>query len=254
MDLLTPILLSIVAGSATGIGGLIVLVFGELDDRITGFFMGFAGGVMLIVSLLNLFVEALEELSYLNVTIAFTIGAICMMIIDLTLPHIEFGLWEDGIKDKKLFNSGLLIAIGMSLHNLPEGIVVSAGYSHLPALGFLVALMICLHNIPEGIATVTPLIKSGVDKWKAVGLALLSGMMEPVGAVLGSVLLFYFDGTTGIVGWGLGFASGVMTYVTIDELIPIAHEYCTLKHKHVVSTGLLVGMIVAQLMSLMLNI
>ena len=254
MDILTPILLSIVAGSATGIGGLIVLIFGELDDRITGFFMGFAGGVMLIVSLLNLFVEALEVLSYLNVTIAFTIGAICMMIIDLTLPHIEFGLWEDGVKDKKLFNSGLLIAIGMSLHNLPEGIVVSAGYGHLPALGFLVALMICLHNIPEGIATVTPLIKSGVDKWKAVGLALLSGMMEPVGAVFGSALLFYFDGTTGIVGWGLGFASGVMTYVTIDELIPIAHEYCTLTHKHVVSTGLLVGMIVAQLLSLMLNI
>ena len=174
--------------------------------------------------------------------------------IDLTLPHIEFGLWEDGVNDKRLFNSGLLIAIGMSLHNLPEGMVVSAGYGHIPALGFLVALMICLHNIPEGIATVTPLIKSGVNKWKAVGLALLSGMMEPIGAILGSALLYYFQNTTSIVGWGLGFASGVMTYVTIDELIPIAHEYCTLSHKHVVSTGLLIGMIVAQLLSLILNI
>ena len=156
--------------------------------------------------------------------------------------------------DRKLFNSGLVIAIGMSLHNLPEGVVVSAGFTHLPELGLLVALMIFLHNIPEGIATVTPLIRSGVDGLRSVGLATLSGMAEPLGALIGVFVIRSLGGGVAIVGWSLGFAAGVMTYVTIDELIPVAHEYCTLNYKHVVSSGLLIGMVFAQMLSLLLPI
>jgi ZIP family zinc transporter len=170
----------------------------------------------------------------------------------LTLPHIEFGLWEEGVKDRHLFNSGLVIAIGMSIHNLPEGIVVSAGYGHVPELGILVAIMICMHNIPEGIATVSPLIQAGVNKWRAVGLATLSGLMEPVGALIGVLIIASVGGD--IVGWGLGFAAGVMTYVTIDELIPVAHEYCTLENKHMVSSGLLIGMVFAMILGLILHV
>ena len=207
---------------------------------------------MLIVSFLELYAEAVNVLNPWQVTLAFAIGTLFMMWIDLKLPHIEFGLWEDGINDRQLFNRGLIIAIGMSIHNLPEGIVVSASYSHIPELGILVALMICLHNIPEGIATVGPLIKAGVKKWKAVGLATLSGLMEAVGALIGVVLISKIG--SGIVGWGLGFSAGVMTYVTIDELIPIAHEYCSLDHKHMVSSGLLVGMLLAMILGLLLHV
>ncbi|MBN2334518.1 ZIP family metal transporter [Candidatus Bathyarchaeota archaeon] len=252
MEMLTPILLSLVAGSATGVGGLLVLVLGDIDERVIGFFMGFAGGVMLVVSFLQLYVEALTVIPAFQVTVAFGLGTVFMMAIDLTVPHIEFGEWEDKVKDKRLFNSGLVIAIGMTLHNLPEGVVVSAGFTHLPELGLLVALMICLHNIPEGIATVTPLIRSGVDRVKAVGLATLSGMAEPLGALIGATVINSLGGGALIVGGGLGFAAGVMTYVTIDELIPVAHEYCTLNHKHIVSSGLLVGMVFAQALSLVL--
>ena len=254
MDMLKPIVLSLLAGSATGIGGLLVLVFGEINERVIGFFMGFAGGVMLVVSFLQLYVEALSVLSPLKVTLAFGFGTLVMMVIDLTLPHIEFGEWEAKVQDKKLFNSGLVIAIGMSLHNLPEGVVVSAGFIHLPELGLLVALMICLHNIPEGIATVTPLIRSGVDGLRSVGLATLSGMAEPLGALIGVFAIQSLGGGAAIVGWSLGFAAGVMTYVTIDELIPVAHEYCTLNYKHVVSSGLLIGMVFAQVLSLLLPV
>jgi ZIP family zinc transporter len=251
---LTPIILSALAGSATGLGGLIVIIFGEIEDRITGFFMGFAGGVMLIVSFVKLFNEALTILSAFQVTLVFTIGTLVMMGVDLTIPHIEFGEWEVEINDYNLFKSGIVIAIGMSLHNFPEGIVVSAGFEHIPKLGVLVALMICLHNIPEGIATTTPLIRSGINKWRAVGLSLLSGMMEPIGALIGLVLLNILGGSATIIGFGLAFASGVMTYVTIDELIPVAHEYCTAQHKHVVSLGLLLGMIISQLLFIVLNV
>ncbi|MCW4050152.1 MAG: ZIP family metal transporter [Candidatus Bathyarchaeota archaeon] len=252
MDIVTPILLSLLAGSSTGIGGLIVLLFGKIEERVIGFLMGFAGGVMLIVSFLQLYSQALTNITPIKAVFAFAIGTFFMMLIDLTLPHIEFGEWERDVKDRRLFNSGIVIAIGMSLHNLPEGIVVSAGYSHLPRLGILVAIMICFHNIPEGIATVMPLIQSGVNKWRAVGLATVSGLMEPVGAIIGVGFFMAFGGSTSIVGWALGFASGVMTYITIDELIPIAHEYCTLDNKHMVSTGLLTGMIFAQLLSIII--
>lgn len=252
MNMLTPILLSIIAGSATGLGGLIVLRFGDISDKKMGFLMGFAGGVMLVVSFLELYVEAAGELAAWQVTLAFAVGTIFMMGIDLSLPHIEFGLWEEGVKDRHLFNSGLVIAVGMSIHNLPEGIVVSAGYSHVPELGILVAIMICLHNIPEGIATVSPLMKSGVKKWRAVGLATISGLMEAVGALIG-VLIISSIGVD-IVGWGLGFAAGVMTYVTIDELIPVAHEYCSVDQKHMVSSGLLTGMLFAMVLGLILQV
>lgn len=250
--ILYPLILSIIAGSATGVGGLLVLVFGRINDNILGFFMGFAGGVMLIVSLLNLFVEALSQINYVYVTISFAFGALLMMSIDLTLPHIEMGRWE-GVKDYRLLQSGLIIAVGMSLHNFPEGLVISAGYEHMPKLGILVAIMICFHNIPEGIATVIPLIQAGVKVKRAIGLSLLSGMMEPLGAIVGSTLIFTLSGETRVIGWALGFASGVMTYITIDELIPIAHEYCSKNHKHIVSTGLLSGMIFAQILSIILN-
>ena len=254
MNMLTPVLLSLLAGSATGIGGLLVILRGEISDRVIGFFMGFAGGVMIVVSFLQLYNEALSVVSPLAVTLAFGTGAVFMIAVDLSLPHIEFGQWEDGVNDKRLFKSGIIIAIGMSLHNLPEGVVVTAGFTHVPELGVLMALMICLHNIPEGIATVTPLVKAGVNKWRALGLSLLSGVVEPIGALLGLVIIQGFGAGPEIVGYGLGFASGVMTYVTIDELIPVAHQYCSLDHKHVVSTGLLIGAVFAQLLSVILPI
>ena len=250
MNILIPILLSLVAGSATTLGGLIVLKFGDVNEKKMGFMMGFAGGVMLVVSFLDLYAEAVNELAPWKVTIAFGLGTLFMMLVDLKLPHIEFGLWEDGIKDRHLFNSGIIVAIGMSIHNFPEGIVVSAGYGHAPELGILVALMICFHNIPEGIATVAPLIQAGVPKMRALGIATLSGLMEPVGALMGAVIISFFG--VDIIGWSLGFAAGVMTYVTIDELIPIAHQYCTLDHKHMVSTGLLIGMMFAMVVGLLI--
>ncbi len=251
MNILVPILLSLIAGSATGIGGLIVVWFGDVSNKKMGFLMGFAGGVMLVVSFLDLYAEAVNELAPWKVTIAFVLGTVFMMLVDLKLPHMEFGQWEEGVKDRHLFNSGIIIAIGMSIHNFPEGIVVAAGYGHAAELGVLVALMICFHNIPEGIATVSPLIQAGVSKWRAVGLATLGGLMEPLGALFGAVIISSFG--VDIIGWGLGFAAGVMTYVTIDELIPIAHEYCTLDHKHMVSTGLLIGMIFAMVLGLVLH-
>jgi len=245
-----PILLSLLAGLATGIGGLLVLALGKLEGRFLGFVMGFAGGVMLVVSFLELMAESSHLIDAIWVVTFFTIGATLMMVIDLLLPHMEFGQWEKKVSDRRLFNSGILVALGMSLHNLPEGLVVSAGFGHEANLGILVALMISLHNIPEGIATVTPLVAAGVNKWRAIGLATLSGLTEPLGALIGIVILGAAGATPMVIGSGLAFAAGVMTYITMDELIPVAHDFCKPMYKHYVSTGVLTGVVFAQLLTI----
>ncbi|HEX9913497.1 MAG TPA: ZIP family metal transporter [Candidatus Bathyarchaeia archaeon] len=245
-----PILLSLLAGLATGIGGLLVLALGKLEGRFLGFVMGFAGGVMLVVSFLELMAESSHLIDAIWVVTFFTIGATLMMVIDLLLPHMEFGQWEKKVSDRRLFNSGILVALGMSLHNLPEGLVVSAGFGHEANLGILVALMISLHNIPEGIATVTPLVAAGVNKWRAISLATLSGLTEPLGALIGIVILGAAGATPMVIGSGLAFAAGVMTYITMDELIPVAHDFCKPMYKHYVSTGVLTGVVFAQLLTI----
>ena len=126
------IILSLFAGLATGIGGLFVVILKRTSDRFVAGSMGFASGVMLIVSFLNLFMESLELTNYLYVTISFTIGSTIMIIIDTFLPHLELGKRENGAINSRLVRSGLLILIGITLHNIPEGVIISAGYSHLP--------------------------------------------------------------------------------------------------------------------------
>ncbi len=233
-------LLSLIAGSATGIGGLIVLQTKNLSKRYIGFSMGFASGIMLTISFLNLFAEALRMLTYLNAVFAFSVGALLMIFLDLALPHMELGRKEKGIVESKLFKTGLLVAIGISLHNIPEGLVVSAGYAHLPRLGVLIAIAIFAHNIPEGIATAVPLLMARTKGSRIAGLTFLSGLAETLGALIGSSMISFLGATDQVVGDGLAFAAGVMTYITVDELIPIAHEH---GHKHAVSVGLLLGVI-----------
>lgn len=231
-------LLSLIAGLATGIGGLFVVSLGRISGRFIAGSMGFASGVMLLVSFLNLFVEALDLTSYLNVSLAFAAGSIIMIIIDSFLPHLELGKREDGVIQSKLLKSGLLILIGITIHNIPEGVIVSASYSHLPQLGTLIAVAVFFHNIPEGIATAVPLISAGSRKRDVVLVTFISGLAEPLGALLGGTLLI--GATSEIIGLALAFAAGVMIYITADELIPIAHEY---GHKHAVSIGILLGII-----------
>jgi ZIP family zinc transporter len=230
-------LLSLIAGSATVLGGILVVSLRKISDRFIAGSMGFASGVMLLVSFLNLFAESLKLASYLNVSIAFTTGSIIMIIIDLSLPHLELGKKEDGIiKKAKLLNPGILILIGVTIHNVPEGVIISAGYSQLPQLGTLIAIAIFFHNLPEGIATAFPLTSAGSSKRNVVLATFISGLAEPLGALLGGTILI--GASTEIIGFALAFAAGVMTYITAEELIPIAGEH---GHKHTMSIGLLLG-------------
>jgi len=247
MNMLVEIfILSLLAGLATGIGGLIV-VMRRPGRRLFGLLMGFAAGVMLTLSFLELVNEAWESSGYLLTTIGFAIGALFMFLIDTFTPHIRFGEKEN-IHNSKLITAGFLVAVGISIHNIPEGIAVGAGFMHLPKFGLLIATAIALHNIPEGIATALPLCKGGLCRWKSFRIALYSGLVEPIGAVLAALFLIPLRS---LVPVALAFAAGVMVFITLDELIPMAREH---GHHHFTSMGIILGAIFVFLLSGILGI
>ena len=141
------------------------------------------------------------------------------------------------ITDRSLLTTGLLIAIGITIHNLPEGIAVGAGFMHMPKFGLFIALAIMLHNIPEGIAVAMPLCKSGVCRWDSFRAALFSGLVEPVGALFAVLFLSSFQV---FVPAALAFAGGVMMFITLDELVPAAREH---GHQHFTAIGIILGAI-----------
>jgi len=243
-----PFILSLIAGMATGIGGLIVYLLKKVSDRVVSFSLGFASGVMLMVAFNDLFLEAQKLLTHFELIGFFTAGALTMIALDLTIPHIELSRRESD-QQTKMYRRGILIALGITLHNLPEGLVVVAGYAYSPTLGLIIAIAIMLHNIPEGVAAAIPLMEAGIKPGRVAVITLLSGLAEPAAALVGAVVLLNF-GTTSIIGYSLVFAAGVMTYITADELIPVAHEY---GFKHTVSVSLLLGIIFALLIDVLLS-
>jgi len=244
-----PFLLSLIAGMATGIGGIIVIMLRRLSDRIVAFSMGFASGVMLLVSFNNLFFEAAKLLTHFELIVVFSLGALMMIALDLTIPHVELTTKIEDIKNAKMLRRGMLIAVGITLHNFPEGFIVAAGYTYMPRLGLIIAIAIMLHNIPEGVATAVPLSMAEMKPFKIAILTFLSGMAEPIAALVGTVTMSLV-GTKSVIGYSLIFAAGVMTYITADELIPVAHEY---GYKHTVSVSLLLGIIFALMIDVILS-
>jgi zinc transporter, ZIP family len=262
--------LSLIAGLGTGLGGLIAVIR-KPGPRMYGFLMGITAGVMITLSFLELVNKAWELQGFATATIGFAAGALFMFALDVTIPHIRFGEEEithpaeieatDKIVpqhhgrhrfgqlrghtpiDQGLMKSGILIAIGITIHNIPEGIAVGAGYMHEPAFGIFIALAILLHNIPEGIATALPLCKSGVCRWDSFRVAFLSGLAEPVGALMAALFLTSFQG---FIPGALAFAGGVMVFITLDELIPAAREH---GHHHSTAIGIIAGAIFVFLLS-----
>lgn len=230
------LILSALAGLATGFGGLIVLIK-RPGKKVLGFLMGLAAGIMISLSFLELMSEALKISGWVLVASSFVIGSLLMFLLDFLLPHKYFSVDEKGVIDGRLLQSSVLIAIGISLHNFPEGIAVASGYSYLPKLGLVIAVAMALHNIPEGMAIALPVYSSGASRLTAFRLALISGLIEPMGALVAALFLGNFHS---LVPFGLAFAGGVMVFITLDELIPVAHEH---GHEHFTSLGVIMGCI-----------
>lgn len=257
--------LTILAGLATGIGSLIAFFVKDQSTKLLTFAMGFAAGVMLYVSFAEILPEAIIELVHacgdnektgtIYGVLAFFIGMLVVAGIDKMIPSAEnpheFAntLQEnDGDTNApknpaKLMRIGVLTALALAIHNFPEGMATFVAALDDPTLGVTIAIAIAIHNIPEGIAVSMPIYFATGDRKKAFIYSFLSGVVEPLGAVVGYfVLLPYLSPT--LMGLLLSGVAGVMVFISLDQLLPAAEEY---GEHHISIYGVVLGMAVMAL-------
>jgi ZIP family zinc transporter len=257
-NVLMAFALTALAGLSTGIGSTIALVAKRTNRAFLAAALGFSGGVMIYVSFVELFPVSQDLLvgSYGPTTGAwitaasFFGGMLLTALVDFLVPSYEnpheAGLVED-IEDHRergrLKRVGLLTALAIGIHNFPEGLATF--FAALPSLaaGIPVAIAIALHNIPEGISVSIPMYYATGSRKKAFTYSFLSGVSEPVGAVVGYLLLrpFISDVVMGVV---FAAVAGVMVFISLDQLIPNAKRY---EEGHPSVYGLIAGMVVMAL-------
>lgn len=249
-SVLIALLVTVLAGLATTLGGALVFFTRRPNPRIMAFGVAFAGGAMVFVSLTEIFTKSNESFAsmgatypMLYATFAFLIGLILVAVLDRLVPHPHGALESDAPEFANhnhgyIKRLGLLTMFAITAHNLPEGLVTFFATLDNPTLGAPLAVAIGVHNIAEGVSIAAPVYYATGKKWQTVFLCLLSGMAEPLGAILGYAILapFLGDGVFGVV---FGLIAGIMVFLALDELLPAAARYAS---GHETVYGMIAGM------------
>ena len=263
---LGALLMTLIAGAATGLGGALVLFKKRLSSNFLAGALGVSAGVMIFISLAELFPEAQNMIlgtgmshGKAMVLVAFFVGMGIITLIDFAVPEYEnpheasglsldaktpaVGMLEHTGNAAALKRLGLMSALAIAVHNFPEGIATFIGALNDPEMGAGITFAIAIHNIPEGISVAIPIYYATRSKGKALLYATLSGLSEPAGAAIcyGITEIFGVELTGGSMVFPLVLAAvaGIMIYISLDELLPTAEKYG--KH-HVAIAGVVGGM------------
>ncbi len=259
--------LTLFAGLSTGIGSVMAFFSKKFNPKFLSLALGFSAGVMIYVSMVEIFFKAKDALiielglrrGYWFTTLAFFGGIALIAIIDKVIPSYENPHEmkhvkecgdpdaEPEVQEQKLLRMGMFSALAIAIHNFPEGLATFMSAVSDPTLGVTIAVAIAIHNIPEGIAVSIPIYYSTKSRKKAFWYSLLSGLSEPVGALLGFFILrsVFNDITFGLIFAGV---AGIMVYISLDELLPTAEEY----GEHHIAIGGLIGGMAVMAISLLL--
>lgn len=256
-DILFAFGLTLLAGLSTGIGSFIAFFSERTNTKFLSVTLGFSAGVMIYVSFVEIFPKAQEALINHSgeqigtiITVAsFFGGMLLIALIDKLIPNFENPHEVREVEeisgkkvDKKdsLYRMGMFSALAITIHNFPEGLATFMSALENPKLGVSIAVAIAMHNIPEGIAVSVPIYYSTGSKKKAFIYSFLSGLSEPVGAIIGYLILLPFmnDLIFGVIFAGVG---GIMVFISLDELLPAAEKY---GEHHLSIYGLVSGMVV----------
>jgi ZIP family zinc transporter len=257
--------LTLFAGLSTGIGSALAFFAKRTNTKLLTIALGFSAGVMIYVSFVEIFprakecltVELGEAAGFWVTVLAFFAGITFIGIIDKLVPSFEnphevhkVEEMDDAAqitKFRKLYRMGLFTALVIGIHNFPEGFATFASALKDIKIGVPIAIAIAIHNIPEGVAVSIPIFYATGNKNKAFTYSFLSGLSEPIGALIGYVLLFSFFND---IVFGILFASvaGIMVFISLDELLPTAREY---GEHHLAVYGLVAGMAVMAVSLLM---
>lgn len=247
--------LTTLAGLSTGIGGLTVLFFKRTNTKLLSLALGFSAGVMIYISFVEMFFDSRnllmatlgEKIGVMVNLLSFFGGMLFIAIIDKLVPAAEnpheiedAAHYSDSNKSKNLFRTGILTAIIIAIHNFPEGMATFVSSIQRPSLGIAIAIAVAIHNIPEGISVAIPIYFATGDKKKALRWSLLSGLTEPLGALIAYLILLPLLNDT-VFGVLFGAIAGIMVFISLDELLPTAEEY---GEHHLSIYGLVAGMIV----------
>ncbi len=249
--------LTLFAGLSTGIGSALAFFTKKTNKQFLSVSLGFSAGVMIYVSLVEIFFKAKDALagdlgvrtgSWIAV-VAFFGGMLLIALIDKAIPKAENPHEMFMVEDMKcpecrkqahLLRTGILVALAVAVHNFPEGFATFISALKDPSVAIPVAVAIAIHNIPEGIAVSVPIYYATGSRRKAFAYSFLSGLSEPVGALVGYLVLrtFLTDTLFGIVFAGV---AGIMVFISVDQLLPSAREY---GEHHLSIYGLVSGMAV----------
>lgn len=246
------LLLSTLAGLSTTLGSVLGIFVRKPGPRFMTLTLGFSGGVMVLVSFVELLQGGIEALGFAPAHLAFFGGMVAMFAIDALIPHdymAEHHCTEVETRNGQLLKTGLFVALGIGIHNFPEGMASFAGTLEDPSLGIAIAIAIALHNIPEGLAVSAPVYVATGSRGKAFLWSFLSGVAEPVGAGLAALVLMPFLNET-VLGFVLAAVAGIMVFISLDELVPVARSF---GEEHLSIVGVVVGMIVMSLSLWMLR-
>lgn len=252
-NILIAFLMTLIAGLSTGIGSLIAFIAKSANTKFLSVSLGFSAGVMVYVSFVEILPKGMslltEEIgkrpgSWLTV-LSFFGGLGLIAIIDKLIPseenpHEIHNIEEDGqpAKHGRLMRMGLMTALALALHNFPEGMATFVSALQEPKVAVPIVVAIAIHNIPEGMAVSVPIYQATGSRRKAFIYSFLSGLAEPIGAIIGWWLLLPFIND---MVYGIIFAAiaGIMVFISLDELLPAAEEY---GEHHLAIYGLIAGM------------
>jgi zinc transporter, ZIP family len=244
--------LTLAAGLSTGIGSVIAFFASKTNTKLLSFSLGLSGGVMIYISFVEMLPEsvslieqALGKSGQIYAVIAFFAGIGISLLIDKLVPEKEnphelrfVESMNDDVDKSKLRRLGIVTAIAIAIHNFPEGIATFvAAYTDLE-LGIPVAIAIAIHNIPEGIAVAVPIYFATGSKRKAMKLSFLSGLSEPLGAIIAFLILMPFLNNL-VLGIIFAVVAGIMVFISFDELLPSAQKY---GNHHIPTYGVVLGM------------
>lgn len=199
----------------TGLGGIIVFFIKRPGMRFMAVLLGFTGGIMLSVVCFDLIPQAFETGGMVIGFLGIILGVAGVMAIDMMMPDIPDKMFSG--KDRSFIKSGILLGLGIAVHNFPEGLAIGSGFAAGDSIGVRLALIIALHDMPEGIAMAVPLKIGGYSPNKIVLYTILAGIPTGIGAFIGELL----GGISNIfISLCMGFAGGAMLYITCGEIIP----------------------------------
>ena len=216
---LAVILLAFLSVFSTLLGVALAIYIGK-NERAIAVGIGFSAGIMLLVSFLELMPEAVGEAGMGTASMVFVLGMLIVAVLHWVIPHTHL-VEENGAFRKGLLKTAYLVAFGLILHDVPEGFAMANSFIASPSLGVLVALAIAIHNIPEEFAMAVPIVMVKSKRFLYTA-AFLSGLAEPLGAVVGLVAVHFHPMLNPLF---MAFAAGAMVFVSVHELLPMANRY-----------------------------